>query len=203
MLSKETFCEALRKIQAQKDRDEQFSKALTLMGDGHFVFEGGAPLLAALLDVLKEAVNDQYDYIIKEPHTPDRESCSFRQEGDVAMSSLEEKKSELERVLGVFQNYIEGSELLDVVYSKKFGYVLLGLPAADSIDDSDVTRLEDPETLVKEIYQNLAYDFMEQEGHSEDYTEATNLEKRAMREWMKEYTDQLPEYNYLLDELLG
>lgn len=45
------------------DRDEQFSKALTLMGDGHFVFEGGAPLLAALLDVLKEAVNDQYDYI--------------------------------------------------------------------------------------------------------------------------------------------
>ena len=73
----------------------------------------------------------------------------------------------------------------------------------DSVDDSDVTRLEDPETLVKEIYQNLAYDFMEQEGHSEDYTEATNLEKRAMREWMKEYTDQLPEYNYLLDELLG
>ena len=127
----------------------------------------------------------------------------MEQEGDVAMSSLEEKKSELERVLGVFQNYIEGSELLDVVYSKKFGYVLLGLPAADSIDDSDVTRLEDPETLVKEIYQNLAYDFMEQEGHSEDYTEATNLEKRAMREWMKEYTDQLPEYNYLLDELLG
>ena len=63
MLSKETFCEALRKIQAQKDRDEQFSKAVTLMGEGHFVFEGGAPLLAALLDVLKEAVNDQYDYI--------------------------------------------------------------------------------------------------------------------------------------------
>ena len=88
------------------------------------------------------------------------------------MSSFEEKKREIERVLGVFQNYIEGSELLDVVYSKKFGYVLLGLPAADSIDDSDVTRLED-------------------------------LEKRAMREWMKEYTDQLPEYNYLLDELLG
>ena len=54
MLSRETFCEALRKIQAQKDRDEQFSKALTLMGDGHFVFEGGAPLLAALLDVRSE-----------------------------------------------------------------------------------------------------------------------------------------------------
>ena len=41
------------------------------------------------------------------------------------MSSFEEKKREIERGLGVFQNYIEGSELLDVVYSKKFGYVLL------------------------------------------------------------------------------
>ena len=37
MLSKETFCEALRKIQAQKDRDEQFGEALALVGDGHFV----------------------------------------------------------------------------------------------------------------------------------------------------------------------
>lgn len=41
------------------------------------------------------------------------------------MSSLEEKKSELERVLGVFQNYIEGSELLDVVYSKSSGMFCL------------------------------------------------------------------------------
>ena len=46
------------------------------------------------------------------------------------MSSFEEKKTELERVLGVFQNYIEGSERLDVVYSKTFGEGLLGLPAA-------------------------------------------------------------------------
>ena len=47
-----------------------------------------------------------------------------------------------------------------MVYSKKFGYILIGLPAADTIDDADVTQLENPETLVKEIYQNLAYDFM-------------------------------------------
>ena len=63
MLSKEIFCEALRNIQAQKDRDEQFGEALALVVDGHFVFEGGALVIAALLDVLKEAVNDQYDYI--------------------------------------------------------------------------------------------------------------------------------------------
>lgn len=63
MLSKKTFCEALRKIQAQRKRDAQFSEALNLVGDGHFVFEGGPQLLSALLNVLEEAVNDKYDYI--------------------------------------------------------------------------------------------------------------------------------------------
>ena len=50
MLSKKTFCEALRKIQAQRKRDAQFSEALNLV-------------LSALLNVLEEAVNDKYDYI--------------------------------------------------------------------------------------------------------------------------------------------
>ena len=63
MLSKETFWYALRNIQTRKDRNKQCSRQLDMMGDGHFVFEGGALVLAALLDVLKEAVNDQYDYI--------------------------------------------------------------------------------------------------------------------------------------------
>lgn len=63
MLSKEIFCEALQKIQAQRERDEQFSDALKLVGDGHFVFGSGNLYFAALLDVLKEAINDQYDYI--------------------------------------------------------------------------------------------------------------------------------------------
>ena len=49
MLSKETFCEALRKIQAPKDRDEQFRKARAMKGHGHFVFEGGPMVLAPLL----------------------------------------------------------------------------------------------------------------------------------------------------------
>ena len=43
--------------------DEQFSKALDLVGDGHFVFGAENKYLLALRDVLKESVNDQYDYI--------------------------------------------------------------------------------------------------------------------------------------------
>lgn len=43
--------------------DEQFSKALDLVGNGHFVFGAENKYLLALRDVLKESVNDQYDYI--------------------------------------------------------------------------------------------------------------------------------------------
>ena len=63
MLSREGFCKALRMIRDQESIDEQFSKALNLVGNGHFVFGTENKYLLALRDVLKEAVNDQYDYI--------------------------------------------------------------------------------------------------------------------------------------------
>ena len=63
MLSKEGFCKALQMIKEQESINEQFSKALDLVGNGHFVFGTENKYLLALRDVLKEAVNDQYDYI--------------------------------------------------------------------------------------------------------------------------------------------
>ena len=73
MLSREGFCKALRMIRDQESIDEQFSKALNLVGNGHFVFGTENKYLLALRDVLKEAVNDQYDYIdwccMKQPMT--------------------------------------------------------------------------------------------------------------------------------------
>ena len=63
MLSKEGFCKALQMIKEQETIDEQFSKALDLVGNGHFVFGTENKYLLALRDVLKETVNDQYDYI--------------------------------------------------------------------------------------------------------------------------------------------
>ena len=63
MIKKETFCNALKLIQEQDEINRQFSKALDLVGNGHYVF--GAPnlYLDALLLVLKEVLNDKYEYI--------------------------------------------------------------------------------------------------------------------------------------------
>ena len=44
---------------------------------------------------------------------------------------------------------------------------------------------------------------MEQEGHCVDYTEATALELRELRVWIRPFLDQLPEYQHILDEILS
>lgn len=63
ILSKETFCKALQMIREQEQVDHEFSKALELVGDGHFIYGVQNKYQNALMLVLKEAVNDKYDYI--------------------------------------------------------------------------------------------------------------------------------------------
>ncbi len=110
---------------------------------------------------------------------------------------------ELERVLKIMEPYIQSCPLYDIVHSDKFGYLLISMPAADVIDDAEVKQLDCAETLLHELFTNLCYDFMELEGHCEDYTDATALEIRELRKWMRSYTDQLPEYQYVLDSILS
>ena len=110
--------------------------------------------------------------------------------------------SELERIMKIMEPYIQSCPLYDIVRSDKFGYLLISMPAGDQIDDAELIPLDCAETLLRELYTNLSYDFMQQEGHCIDYTKATALELRAMKEWMKPYTDQLPEYQYILEDNL-
>lgn len=63
MIAKDTFCKCLDLIREQDSINEQFSKALDLVGNGHFVYGTENRYLTALLMVLKEAMNDQYNYI--------------------------------------------------------------------------------------------------------------------------------------------
>ena len=58
-----TYEESKSPDRIAKIKADLASKALNLVGDGHFVFGTENKYLLALRDVLKEAVNDQYDYI--------------------------------------------------------------------------------------------------------------------------------------------
>lgn len=63
LLSKETFCTALRMIGEQEKINDEVSAALDKVSAGRSTFGCNNKCLSALLMVLKEAVNDKYDYI--------------------------------------------------------------------------------------------------------------------------------------------
>ena len=73
--------------------------------------------------------------------------------------------SELERIMKIMEPYIQSCPLYDIVRSDKFGYLLISMSADDQIDDAEIIPLDSAETLLRELYTNLAYDFMQQEGH--------------------------------------
>ena len=63
LLTKTTFCQALRMIREQYAINEEVAAALGKVLDGCCTFGCDNKWLDALLMVLKEAVNDQYNYI--------------------------------------------------------------------------------------------------------------------------------------------
>lgn len=63
MITKGTFCKCLNLIQEQESINEQFGNALDLVGNGYFVYGTENRYLTALLLVLKETMNDRFDYI--------------------------------------------------------------------------------------------------------------------------------------------
>lgn len=63
MISKETFVKVFDLIKEQERINEEFSEALNLVGNGHFAFGCENCYLEALLLVLKETMDDVYDYI--------------------------------------------------------------------------------------------------------------------------------------------
>ena len=62
LLTKETFCKALRMIREQEKINDEVCKALSKVADC-FTFGCDNLWLQALRMVMKEAVNDKYDYI--------------------------------------------------------------------------------------------------------------------------------------------
>lgn len=63
LLNKETFCTALHLIGEQERINNEVSVALDKVSTGCNTFGCNNKYLTALLMVLKEAVNDKYDYI--------------------------------------------------------------------------------------------------------------------------------------------
>lgn len=114
-----------------------------------------------------------------------------------------EKQAAVEKVLHVMKPYIDTTPNFDVVYSDKIGYLFLDIPLKGDVACFDCNLIDTPDNMLYILYTSLAYDFMELNGHCKDYGQATPDEKEALRSWLSRYSDQLPEYNAILEKVLA
>ena len=63
ILSKRDFCYCISLIKEQEKIDAKFSKALSLVGDGHYIYGANNKIQKGLFFLLRKIFNDESDYI--------------------------------------------------------------------------------------------------------------------------------------------
>ena len=114
------------------------------------------------------------------------------------------QKSEIEKVRAAFQDYIQNSGYIDLLWSDKVGYVLLPLNP-ESEDgfrvESEPERIENAEMLCERLFTEIFYDVINFSGKGHD-TDKADAEGRAeVQRRLRPYIEQFPEYKSLAEPL--
>ena len=120
------------------------------------------------------------------------------------MIYTDDVKKELDAILKAFENYIDGQDYFDIVYSKKIGYVWI---VADEPGAAGAEQLDTPETMLDNLFNDIISDIVAPRStthlnKSRIMTESEKVECRrqiaAILERMEgggaEYLEYLDEY---------
>ena len=83
----------------------------------------------------------------------------------------EAERKEIERVYGVFKDYIHASKFLDFVWSEKLGYLLLHIdPTKNTIEEDQIIASADE--LCAELFNEVATDVFQEAKREHFYPDA-------------------------------
>ena len=71
------------------------------------------------------------------------------------MIYTDDVKKELDAILKAFENYIDGQDYFDIVYSKKIGYVWI---VADEPGAAGAEQLDTPEAMLDNLFNDIIND---------------------------------------------
>ena len=116
------------------------------------------------------------------------------------MTYTKQEKQKLDRVISVFAERLKESDAFDLVWSDKVGYVLLDIaPDYDYVDTA--RRVDTAEELCRLMLEDTALDVLLLTENEHSIETADPLERaEIVRRWQP-YFEQLPEYEYLREEL--
>ena len=116
----------------------------------------------------------------------------------------QEQNEEIRKVINAFDDYIRETPYFDIVWSDKLGYVMLN-GITDDGNDLYISPaiLRDGANLFDQIIRFISTDLMKREGKPCNLALCGQTEQKEIRDALSPYTEQLPEYGYLVDELFA
>lgn len=115
------------------------------------------------------------------------------------MKYIQEQLSELNRVIEVFADYMHKSKQLDLIYSDKFGYILL-YDACTETDRQDLIPIviDDAGELCDHVIMEMVNDVLRAGHVMNDLCDTTPQERKMIEDALEEYMAKIPEYRYLI-----
>lgn len=114
--------------------------------------------------------------------------------------SMEEQKK-MQRILDVFKEYIQKSEVFDVV-NTKVGYLWVPIVDNELSSATDAYTIESASGLCRTLLYNLAMDTLFDSGMNGTCLWECGLTVRErIRKVMEPYMRQLPDYHDLMDRV--
>lgn len=114
-----------------------------------------------------------------------------------------ETKQEIERVLAVFKPYIDQADYLEIVWSnKRQCYVSLFIDTTrDCFDGADA--IQSAEEICDKCYTEIGNDVLLENDREYELWQMHQLERDEFLRRVQQYDAQLPEYHYLIEQLLS
>ncbi|MCI9448422.1 MAG: hypothetical protein HFH36_13865 [Lachnospiraceae bacterium] len=119
------------------------------------------------------------------------------------MLYTEEQKLELEQIIEVFQDYLENSPYLDLVWSDKVGYVLLKISTEHRHLEGESLVIDDGETLCQELFSEIVTDVLQYFGNDHCSKAVDSLEAEEIARKFQPYLDRLPQYKKIAEACYG
>lgn len=109
--------------------------------------------------------------------------------------------AKIKKVLNVFEGFIAETEHIDIVFSKKAGYLMIPLDEGEFSCAVEVEEIASAEDLCDLLLYEVCNDLMEKEGirFQAIYECSPALQEEARRQ-MQIYLKLLPEYTHLMEQ---
>lgn len=114
-----------------------------------------------------------------------------------------QEKREIERVLTAFEPYIEQADYVEIVWSnKKQCYVALFIDTTrDTFEGADA--ILSAEEISERFYTEIGNDVLLENDRDYQIWEMSPLEREEFLRRVQPYDAQLPEYHFLVEQLLS